>query len=270
MQLLASYLSGSWSAGSGCEGAPWSTPRPRPRSPRSTPAGTISPPRSRTRATAAARELGQLTFAQRGALLAELAKAMHGAREELIALAVANGGNTRGDAKFDLDGGALTLSHYAELGAELGAATPARRRRADPGRPHRADGRPARLGPAPRRRRPHQRVQLPGLGAVREARVRAARRHAGDRQAGHRDGAGRPPARRAVRPAAAARRAAAAGRPAPARLLDQLGPGDVVAFTGGSATARMLRAHPASSRAASGSTSRPTASTPPSSRPTSR
>ena len=51
-----------------------------------------------------------------------LAKAIHGAREELIALAVANGGNTRGDAKFDIDGGAVTLSHYAELGAKLGGS----------------------------------------------------------------------------------------------------------------------------------------------------
>ena len=47
---------------------------------------------------------------------------MHGAREELIALAVANGGNTRGDAKFDLDGAAATLAHYAELGATLGGS----------------------------------------------------------------------------------------------------------------------------------------------------
>ena len=34
-------------------------------------------------------ELGALTFAQRAALLASLAKAIHGAREELIAMAVA-------------------------------------------------------------------------------------------------------------------------------------------------------------------------------------
>lgn len=65
--------------------------------------------------------LAELSFAARGELLAQLAKAMHGAREELISLAVANGGNTRSDAKFDIDGAAVTLSHYAQLGAELGA-----------------------------------------------------------------------------------------------------------------------------------------------------
>ncbi len=62
------------------------------------------------------------SFAERGALCAALAKAIHGAREELIALAVANGGNTRGDAKFDIDGAAGTLAHYGELAARLGAA----------------------------------------------------------------------------------------------------------------------------------------------------
>ena len=29
---------------------------------------------------------------------------------------------TRGDAKFDIDGGAVTLSHYAELGGKLGGS----------------------------------------------------------------------------------------------------------------------------------------------------
>jgi oxepin-CoA hydrolase/3-oxo-5,6-dehydrosuberyl-CoA semialdehyde dehydrogenase len=43
-------------------------------------------------------------------------------REELIDLAVANGGNTRSDAKFDVDGATLTLTSYAELGKSLGDA----------------------------------------------------------------------------------------------------------------------------------------------------
>ena len=77
--------------------------------------------RSRTPETPAPPSSAKLTFAQRGERCAALAKAIHGAREELIALAIANGGNTRSDAKFDLDGAAVTLSHYAELGAALGA-----------------------------------------------------------------------------------------------------------------------------------------------------
>jgi 3,4-dehydroadipyl-CoA semialdehyde dehydrogenase len=47
---------------------------------------------------------------------------MHGARDQLIQLAIDNGGNTRGDAKFDIDGAAGTLAAYADLGAALGDA----------------------------------------------------------------------------------------------------------------------------------------------------
>src|SRR4051812_5258273 len=46
-----------------------------------------------------------LTFAERGELLKAWSKALHAARDELIGLALENGGNTRGDAKFDIDGG---------------------------------------------------------------------------------------------------------------------------------------------------------------------
>ena len=64
--------------------------------------------------------LRELTFAQRGELLKTWSKALHGARDELLTLAMQNGGNTRGDAKFDVDGAIATLAHYAELGAQLG------------------------------------------------------------------------------------------------------------------------------------------------------
>ncbi|MBL4633993.1 MAG: 3,4-dehydroadipyl-CoA semialdehyde dehydrogenase [Kofleriaceae bacterium] len=66
------------------------------------------------------RELRQLSFAQRGELLQNMAKVIHEGREELIALAIANGGNTRGDAKFDIDGASFTLAAYADIGASLG------------------------------------------------------------------------------------------------------------------------------------------------------
>ncbi|HZR10479.1 MAG TPA: 3,4-dehydroadipyl-CoA semialdehyde dehydrogenase [Myxococcales bacterium] len=65
--------------------------------------------------------LRELTFAQRGELLKSWSKALHAARDELIGLSLQNGGNTRGDAKFDIDGGIATLAHYAELGAQLGS-----------------------------------------------------------------------------------------------------------------------------------------------------
>jgi oxepin-CoA hydrolase/3-oxo-5,6-dehydrosuberyl-CoA semialdehyde dehydrogenase len=64
--------------------------------------------------------LRAMTFAERGKLLAAIASSIHERREELVALAIANGGNTRGDAKFDVDGATGTLSYYAKLGERLG------------------------------------------------------------------------------------------------------------------------------------------------------
>ncbi len=53
--------------------------------------------------------LRALSFAERGNLLKETAKAIQAHRDELLDLAVANGGNTRSDAKFDVDGAIFTL-----------------------------------------------------------------------------------------------------------------------------------------------------------------
>ena len=66
--------------------------------------------------------LRALTFAQRGELLAKLAAAIFEKRDELIETSVANGGTTRGGAKFDVDGASGTLSAYAELSKKLGDA----------------------------------------------------------------------------------------------------------------------------------------------------
>src|SRR6266850_203280 len=74
---------------------------------------------SRRKGGPALRALG---FAERGNLLKEMAKAIQAHRDELLDLAVANGGNTRSDAKFDVDGAIFTLQTYAEIGASLGAA----------------------------------------------------------------------------------------------------------------------------------------------------
>src|ERR1700682_121934 len=97
--------------------------------------------------------LRELTFAQRGSLLKAWSKALHAARDELIALAMQNGGNTRGDAKFDVDGAIGTIAHYAELGAELGSL------RALP------DGNPVQLGRTARYARIH--LWVPREGGAR-------------------------------------------------------------------------------------------------------
>ncbi|MEE2786854.1 MAG: 3,4-dehydroadipyl-CoA semialdehyde dehydrogenase [Myxococcota bacterium] len=67
------------------------------------------------------RALSSMTFAERGAMLAAMSKAIHSVREELIDIGRINAGNTRGDAKFDIDGATATLMYYAKLGESLGA-----------------------------------------------------------------------------------------------------------------------------------------------------
>jgi oxepin-CoA hydrolase/3-oxo-5,6-dehydrosuberyl-CoA semialdehyde dehydrogenase len=51
-----------------------------------------------------------------------MSKSIFARRDELLAIAIANGGNTRQDAKFDVDGATATLTAYADLAQELGDA----------------------------------------------------------------------------------------------------------------------------------------------------
>jgi 3,4-dehydroadipyl-CoA semialdehyde dehydrogenase len=64
--------------------------------------------------------LRNLTFAERGALLRRMSKALQDAREALLDVSTRNGGATRSDGKFDVDGGIATLAYYAQLGERLG------------------------------------------------------------------------------------------------------------------------------------------------------
>lgn len=64
--------------------------------------------------------LRALTFKQRGELIQKTAALLQKNRDELIGLAMANGGNTRSDAKFDVDGAIATLQAFAEVGLALG------------------------------------------------------------------------------------------------------------------------------------------------------
>ena len=66
--------------------------------------------------------LRAMTFAARGEMIRALSRALHAHRDELIQLAIANGGNTRSDAKFDIDGASGTLAAYADLAQEIGDA----------------------------------------------------------------------------------------------------------------------------------------------------
>jgi oxepin-CoA hydrolase/3-oxo-5,6-dehydrosuberyl-CoA semialdehyde dehydrogenase len=119
MITLKSYVGGKWVAG---EGEPETLLNPATEEPLA-----LAGSRGVCRAAALehARRVGgpalrALTFAERGARLKALCDAIQAAREELIELAVSNGGNTRSDAKFDVDGATFTLSAYAEIGKALG------------------------------------------------------------------------------------------------------------------------------------------------------
>ncbi len=67
--------------------------------------------------------LRNMTFAERGACLRSIYDVLYAHREELLNLSVSNGGNTRNDAKFDVDGANYTLLEYASYGKKLGDRT---------------------------------------------------------------------------------------------------------------------------------------------------
>jgi 3,4-dehydroadipyl-CoA semialdehyde dehydrogenase len=69
---------------------------------------------------AGGKDLRAMSFRERGEMLRTMSRALHSHREELIRLAISNGGNTRQDAKLDIDGASSTLATYADIGSELG------------------------------------------------------------------------------------------------------------------------------------------------------
>jgi len=95
--------------------------------------------------------LRSMSFAFRGAMLRTMCDVVQAHREELIELAVVNGGNTRGDAKFDIDGAAFTLAAYADLGQALGETSLL------------VDGEGVQLGRTPRFHGQHIRVARHGV-----------------------------------------------------------------------------------------------------------
>ena len=116
---LASFVAGKWEKGKG-KGAELVNP-----STEEVVAMTSTEGIDFGAALAFARERGgaalrAMTFSQRGEMLRAMSRAIHAKRDELIGLAIANGGNTRGDAKFDIDGAIGTLAAYADLAPELG------------------------------------------------------------------------------------------------------------------------------------------------------
>jgi oxepin-CoA hydrolase/3-oxo-5,6-dehydrosuberyl-CoA semialdehyde dehydrogenase len=116
---LGSYVEGKWVKGSG-KAATLVNPATEAALATTSTAGIdfgAALTYARTRGGPALRTM---TFAQRGEMLRAMSRAIHAHRDELLGIAQANGGNTRGDAKFDVDGASGTLAAYADLAPELG------------------------------------------------------------------------------------------------------------------------------------------------------
>ncbi len=67
--------------------------------------------------------LRAMSFAERGALLEAMSKALYEVRDSLLEASTLNAGTTRSDGKFDIDGATGTLAYYANLGKQLGDRT---------------------------------------------------------------------------------------------------------------------------------------------------
>ena len=118
MKTLKSYVVGAWRAGSGAGTALENPATEAPIAVLGTEGLDFAAvlEHARARGGPALRALG---FRRRGELLKALAGALHKHRDELLDLSIENGGNTRSDAKFDVDGATGTLAAYAELGKGL-------------------------------------------------------------------------------------------------------------------------------------------------------
>ena len=135
-ELLSNFLAGRWQTGSAA-GTELVDP-------------VLGTPLVRVDATdmdlaeafAFAREQGgsalrQLSYRQRGALLAEVGKVLQANREAYYEIATANSGTVKNDTAVDIDGGFFTLGSYAKMGDSLGDQN------------HLLDGDSARLGKDP-------------------------------------------------------------------------------------------------------------------------
>jgi oxepin-CoA hydrolase/3-oxo-5,6-dehydrosuberyl-CoA semialdehyde dehydrogenase len=150
MITLESYVLGRWQAGSGKPETlrdPTSEEPIAEASSEGIDLGKVLA-HGRERGGPALRALG---FPRRAELLLALSKAIHAHRDELLELSIQNAGTTRGDAKFDVDGATGTLAAYAQFGKELGE------------KPYFADGAMAQLGRTPRFSGQHVWVPKPGI-----------------------------------------------------------------------------------------------------------
>jgi 3,4-dehydroadipyl-CoA semialdehyde dehydrogenase len=122
MLELRSYVGGRWVAGSGASQALLNPTTEEPLASVSSEGIDLNAALHYARSTGGP-ALRSLSFKDRGALLKGIADAIQTERERLLELGIANGGNTRSDAKFDVDGAIATLLAYSETATSLGAGT---------------------------------------------------------------------------------------------------------------------------------------------------
>src|SRR4249920_3736309 len=111
MQVLESYIAGRWLKGAGAVQTLFNPATEAPLASASSEGIDLAAALAFARNTGGP-ALRALNFSERGALLQGMADALQDARDELLALNMQNGGNTRSDAKFDVDGAIGTLLAY--------------------------------------------------------------------------------------------------------------------------------------------------------------
>ncbi len=121
MLVLRSYVGGRWIAGTGEAQTLLNPATEEPLAQASSDGVDLEAALEHARTTGGP-ALRAMSFAERGAALKAIAETLQSEREALLDMAIANGGNTRSDAKFDVDGAIATLLAYSETGNALGAA----------------------------------------------------------------------------------------------------------------------------------------------------
>lgn len=119
VQVLESFVRGSWTKGQGRGQLLVNPATEEPMAEASTEGLDFAATLDFARRVGGSR-LRAMSYAERGELLTAMSRVVHQHRDGLLELAMANGGNTRSDAKFDLDGCSGTLAYYGALGKELG------------------------------------------------------------------------------------------------------------------------------------------------------
>ena len=116
---LQSYLSGRWTAGAG-EGEALIDPTSGDTLARASSADLDFAGALHWSRAVGGAALRAMSYAERAAALDRVAVALSAHRDEYLAIAIANSGNTPFDAAFDIDGAIGTVKFYAKLGRSLG------------------------------------------------------------------------------------------------------------------------------------------------------